>query len=210
MQKNKIEHGNAGAEGSRGYIIKMILSITLICVVIALILSVVDAVTRDTIAENEVRTRREAILELFASGDPEVDEAIEIIEYSPDGGELVYAVADGEALLGYCISASGTGFGGEIGTMVGFTPSGSVKGVKIVSMEETPGVGTKTRNTSFLDLFRGKSEKTEIGGDIDGITGATMSSRGVAESVNNALLARPSIDDLTESLGLIVNEGEGK
>lgn len=78
--------------------------------------------------------------------------------------------------------------------MVG-VKDGKVAGVAIVSVgEETPGLGTKTNDPEFLSRFKDKSGKVTIvksapssDNEVQGITSATLSSRGVATAVNNAL-----------------------
>ncbi len=78
--------------------------------------------------------------------------------------------------------------------MVG-VKDGKVAGVAIVSVgEETPGLGTKTNDPEFLSRFNDKSGTVTIvksapsaDNEVQGITSATYSSRGVATAVNNAL-----------------------
>ncbi len=72
----------------------------------------------------------------------------------------------------------------------------AVAGVAVLSTgEETPGLGTKTADSSFLELFKGK-QSVEIvkkppsnDNEIQAITSATYSSKGVAQAVNIALSA---------------------
>ncbi len=81
--------------------------------------------------------------------------------------------------------------------MVG-VKDGKVAGVSVVSVgEETPGLGTKTNDPAFLDLFKGKSGEVVIvknksnpaDNEVNGVTSATFSSKGVASAVNIALKA---------------------
>lgn len=80
--------------------------------------------------------------------------------------------------------------------MVG-VKDGVVAGVAIVSVgEETPGLGTNTNKPEFLDNFKGISDKATIvkttpsaAGEVQAVTSATFSSRGVASAVNIALEA---------------------
>ncbi len=81
--------------------------------------------------------------------------------------------------------------------MVG-VKDGKVAGISVVSVgEETPGLGTKTNDPAFLDLFKGKSGEVTIvknkpspaENEVNGVTSATFSSRGVASAVNIALKA---------------------
>lgn len=80
--------------------------------------------------------------------------------------------------------------------MVG-VKDGAVAGVAIVSVgEETPGLGTNTNDPKFLDNFKGISDKATIvkttpsyAGEVQAVTSATFSSKGVATAVNTALEA---------------------
>lgn len=80
--------------------------------------------------------------------------------------------------------------------MVG-VKDGAVAGVAIVSVgEETPGLGTNTNDPKFLDNFKGISDKATIvktspsaAGEVQAVTSATFSSKGVANAVNIALEA---------------------
>lgn len=75
--------------------------------------------------------------------------------------------------------------------------NGVVKGVSIVSCgEETPGLGTKTNTPEFLSQFSGMSEQVAVvktapaaDNEVQAVTSATFSSKGVANAVNIALAA---------------------
>lgn len=80
--------------------------------------------------------------------------------------------------------------------MVG-VKDGATAGVSIVSVgEETPGLGTKTNDPEFLSNFKGISGEAVIvkkapenQGEVQAVTSATFSSKGVAKAVNIALKA---------------------
>lgn len=84
--------------------------------------------------------------------------------------------------------------------MVG-VKDGAVAGVAIVSVgEETPGLGTNTNDPEFLDKFKGEYDKAVIvknapsaAGEVQAVTSATFSSKGVANAVNIALEAYDTI-----------------
>ena len=65
--------------------------------------------------------------------------------------------------------------------LVAITPDLSVKGVEIVSMSETSGIGTKAAEPAFLKQFA----KQNIDGvkNVDTISGATKTSKPVIEAV---------------------------
>ena len=89
-----------------------------------------------------------------------------------------------------------SGFGGMLSMVVGVDMDGAVTGVSVTDNSETANIGTKVVNDqSVLDRFIGMSHE---GGEItvnsgsnrfDGVSGATVSSKGVTAGVNTALAA---------------------
>ncbi len=65
--------------------------------------------------------------------------------------------------------------------------NGEVRGVSIVGLTETPGVGTNVQSETFLAKFLGL-KNGEVS-SVDTITGATRSSKGVKNGVETALNA---------------------
>ena len=94
----------------------------------------------------------------------------------------------GGKVVGEVFSASVPGYSGNVEMEVGIR-GGQVIGVEIVKETETPGLGTKVRDAEFLSQFRGKkaTDPLEVREDVDAITGATISSRAVANGVRRAL-----------------------
>jgi len=89
---------------------------------------------------------------------------------------------------------NGKGFGGDIGVMVAFnTDTDEIAGIGITTHSETPGIGSRTKtDPSFGRQFKGMSIDSVFkvkadGGDIDAISGATVSSRGVSGAVAEAV-----------------------
>ncbi len=163
-----------------GYLVRLIVTLTAVCAVISLLLSTVNAVTKDRISAHKLEAQNAAVFEVFPEGD-------KCEFYSPDGtDEGVYLVFRGGELAGYAARVTPSGFGGEIEMMVGVGADGTTTGVSIISMSETAGVGSKVKADSFLEQFRGKDGKIAVGDGIDGITGATISSKAVTEGVRQA------------------------
>ena len=77
--------------------------------------------------------------------------------------------------------------------MVGFTGDGKLNGIDVLSQKETPGLGAKVDTEAFTRQFRGLSladtkwAVDKDGGDIDGITAATISSRAVVDAIQKAI-----------------------
>lgn len=88
------------------------------------------------------------------------------------------------------IEVAPKGYGGEINMVVGISDTGEVTGVAIISMSETPGLGSKANDDSFLNQFKGKRAGVAIGkgsNNVDAITGATITSKAVTQGVSEAL-----------------------
>jgi len=97
-------------------------------------------------------------------------------------------------LVGYAFLAKGKGYSSVIESIVGVDSAGYIIGIKILSQTETPGLGTKIEEKKYGETdswfqrqFIGKpSEKLAVdldGGTIESITGATISSRAVTNSI---------------------------
>ncbi len=89
---------------------------------------------------------------------------------------------------GYVIETAVQGYVDEIVMLVGVSNEGSVTGLVIRDMHETPGVGTKVlKDWQFLAQFLKTEGDAQIGENVDGISGATVTSKAVAKSVNSAV-----------------------
>lgn len=171
MSKNK----NGAA-----YFIRIAGVLTLICSVIALMLALVNAMTKDTIAANTEKEKIEAISRIFG----EVDE---VESYSVEEHE-VNLVLYKDGVRGYAVTVKPQGYGGEIEMLVGIEPGGSVVGIEIINMSETPGVGSRVKSDpDFLPQFKGMTGTLAVGDNVDAISGASISSKAVTAGVNEAL-----------------------
>ncbi|MBQ7671366.1 MAG: FMN-binding protein [Clostridia bacterium] len=176
MPKNDEVKKNGGA----AYFIRIAGVLTLICSVIALLLAVVNMLTKDTIAANTEKEKIEAISRIF--GDVDDAEAFTVEDHE------VYLVKYRDGVLGYTVTVKPQGYGGEIEMLVGIEPGGSVVGIEIISMSETPGVGSKVKSDpNFLPQFKGMTGTLTIGENVDAISGASISSKAVTSGVNEAL-----------------------
>ena len=75
--------------------------------------------------------------------------------------------------------------------MFGIDTEGVITGLSVVDCSnETPGLGANASNESFYGQFAGKSGEvavTKDGGDIEALTGATVTSRAVADAATEAI-----------------------
>lgn len=178
------------------YLLRLIIVLTAVCTVVAALLASVNAVTRDKIASHKLEAQKAAVFEVFPGGDD-----CKLYESEDVDGD-VYLVFRNGALCGYAARVLPSGFGGEIEMMVGVGADGKTTGVSIISLSETPGVGSKVRGESFLTQFRGTGKDVKVGGGIDGITGATISSKAVTEGVRMAHAIGVDLEKVAEELGV--------
>ena len=151
-------------------------SLFVICLVIAGSLALVNAVTMSPIAPNATKEADEARQVIFPGA-----------RFVDEGGYFT-AMDQNGALIGYCIDSGAQGYGGLIEVAVGLDTQGNVLKVQVVAADgETPGLGQKVKESTFLDQFTGKAGALALGGGIDSIASATYSSRGVVDAVNKAL-----------------------
>jgi len=116
----------------------------------------------------------------------------EMTDYDPkDDIYILYANGD---KIGYAFLATGVGYSGDISILVGLEDAETVKGIIIVSHEETPGLGSKITESDFTDQFIGLNindvNLKDEGGQIDSITGATISSKAVIDAVRETAMEK--------------------
>ena len=183
------------------FIIRVAGTLTAICLVVSALLGGVNAITADKIAAiNQANT--EASLNAVSEGADEFTPIAltdtMLATASAAGAKLTEAYtvkAAGEA-VGYAFKVVASGSQGNIEMIVGVDADNAVTGVSIVSNKETAGIGSKVMEnnalpsgTGVLDQFIGMSGAgtLTVGKNVDAISGATVSSKGVTKGVNAAL-----------------------
>jgi len=181
-------------------IIRPAVTLFLVCAVITGALAVVNDITGPIIEERDRAALQES-LSTVLPGAEEFSDAVsrdELINRGYKAGErisnLYQATAGGET-VGYVVEVVTKGYGGDISMLVGIDSSLSVTGVKIMSHSETPGLGAKADDEEYLKQYIGAIPgnlyhvvKTTPwnDGDIQALSGATVTSRAVANGVSEA------------------------
>ena len=104
----------------------------------------------------------------------------------------IYTEKDGEVIFKkYSPMGELSGFAGQIVLMVGVNADKTVSGISVVTHAETPGLGAVAADKTaageaFRNSFAGHSGSLTVG-DIDALTGATITSRAICVGVNAAL-----------------------
>lgn len=178
-------------------IVKPAAILTAICIIVTFLLAVTNALTAGKIAENSEKKAAESRFKVL--------EADSYVQLDKEGVVFEAIKEDGKS-AGVVVVTDASGYGGTIEVMTGIKLNGEISGVNILSMDETPGMGAKAKESSFLDQYLNKSESsmsvTKDGGEIDAISGATITSRAVTQAVNDAIdIAAPYLAEINQTTG---------
>lgn len=171
----------------------------IISAVCALLLGFCSELTKPAIAEQTKKTQDEAMQAVLPEADSfALDEAANLeTELSTTQKIPISSVnvgTKGGEVVGYVINVQPSGFGGVVDTMVGIGVDGEIKGLKVLSHSETPGLGAKSTEPAFYEQFTGKTSApltviksgTPGDSDIQAITSATITSTAVTNGANVA------------------------
>lgn len=167
-------------------IIGGILVISFVCGLSGYLLAQVNKKTEPKIKEIKKKEEEKINKEIFPEG-------VKFEEKEINGIKFV-AVLDSNGLeIGKIFEVKTLGYGGFILLKVGLENDLKIRKIKIKEHSETPGLGSKITQESFLNQFIGKTKedlylkKDRVEGKIDAITGATISSRAVVDGVRKLL-----------------------
>ena len=188
-------------------IVKNTLILTAITVVSGLLLGVVYDITKEPIAQAQENTKQEAYRAVlsdassFEAVDFDADSASSLLSENGYTSDEITGVGEGTddsgETVGYVISVqSGEAYDGTLELSVGIATDGTVKGVEMLDISETAGLGMKADEAEFKDQFKDKNvekftyTKTGEDGDdmIDAISGATITTNAVTNAVDSALV----------------------
>jgi len=172
--------------------IKMAIVLVATSLAAAALLGVVYVFTAPTIAGQIEADRQKTLRELFPSAR----------EFKPDtiiknsDTSVIYLAYDSAgAKIGLVFTAAERGYGGPVSTMVAVNIDSTVAAIKVASpskgLKETPGSGTRVADSTFWLQFKGLKRDdvylTKEGGQVHGITAATISSNAVTSGVRLGL-----------------------
>lgn len=153
-----------------------IVSVLLAAVILLGLYNVLQGVAK----ENQERELQAKMATLLPGSATFVEEA-----YTGDDANIV-SVYKGEN--GYVIGTKTTGYAGSISMLIGVHSDGYVTGLQVRSMEETFGLGAEAlTDWEFLAQFLRTEGDAAVGTNVDAITGATVTSKAIARSVNSAV-----------------------
>lgn len=194
----------------------MVLVLFTITAVSALLVGLVDNITKDTIAQTELNAKNVAKFEVLNANESEAVVGEEQVFAIGDFEVVVSTVvskSDSNMVKGYAVEAPSitkSGYGGRIKLMVGFVEEAgnvTISGVKVLAQSETPGLGanmTKEGNSLEKSALGAKPAEldfavTKEGGSFDALTGSTISSCAYVNAVETAyagyLKAKGELDE---------------
>ena len=169
----------------------MVLALPIITIISALAVTSVYLVTKEPIALAQKAKQERAIRQVI----PEFDE-LKTAKITLANQDVIHINKGikGNEIIGYAVETfSVKGYDPTpIRVMVGFKPNGEIINTAVIQQKETPGLGTKMAEPKFGGQFNKKNpEKFSLkvkqdGGDVDGITAATISSRAFCDALNKA------------------------
>ena len=159
-----------------------IISVTVVVFIAVALLGLTDTVVRDKIEWQKEQKIQRMLYEIFPS----------MTEHTLEND--VYMIYSDEAEIGFAFLAMGKGYGGNIDILVGLENETTVKGITIVSHLESPGLGARITESVFTDQFTGLTIDDVVlkrnGGQIDAITGASISSESVVDAIRATVIEK--------------------
>lgn len=186
-------------------VVKNACILTIITLISGLLLGSVYEITKEPIRMSREHAKQKAYQAVMKDAEEfeeyeqfDEKEAEDALETAGVSGcyvkEAVVAKDENGAYMGYVVTTvSKEGYGGEIEVSVGILKNGTVTGVEILTITETAGLGMKALEPAFKNQFKDvQTEKFEVKkdnpeGNVDAISGATITTRAITNAVNAGL-----------------------
>ncbi len=169
---------------------KPVIVLTVICLISSALLAVTNSLTEPVIEKNKEMIANAIYAEVL----PEAEGEFEDFTQKTTVKDII-AVKKAKNDAGWCIQATGKGYGGAVPVIIALDNEGTIQNAEFLKNEESPGFGQKLVDGSadgpaFIQSLIGKADSVTLHEDgVDGVSGATISSKAVITAVNNALNA---------------------
>ncbi len=179
-------------------IIKNAMILTVITLVSGVLLGLVYDITKEPIAAAKEKAKNEAYQTVMQEADTFEALEVEEVALSVEGCTVdeVVAAKAGSELKGYVVTTTtNAGYGGNIQVSIGIAADGTVKGIEMLSIAETAGLGMNATTPEFkgqyadklVDSFVVNKAGASADNEISAISGATITSNAVTDAVNTAI-----------------------
>ena len=232
----------AGGTGAQPAVWRLYLAMVGVGLVSGLLIVVVVELTRPAIERNKAEALQNAIFRVLPAASSsrtfrlEGEEGFLPLEGDADGAELVYAAYDeAQELIGIAVEAQGTGYQDVIRIIYGYSfAADAIVGIRVLESKETPGLGDRIeKDPEFLENFVRldvsltddlssiahpievvKHGEKEQPWQVDGITGASISSEAVADILSRSTIywiprIRRHLDHFREQGSPVASLGDG-
>ena len=184
----------------------MVVSLFVITIISGFSLGYVNDLTAGPKAKAKLERKVNALKLVLPEFDNNPVEDVQLIksDLAKDSVEVFPAYSNSNFVGAAIIGSTEKGFSGLIKLMVGFKPNGEIQNIVVLEQKETPGLGTKIKGEKFLQQFRNMSPSTfnlkvkKDGGEVDALTGATITSRAFGDAVQMAF------DEFEKNNGLLI------
>ncbi|MDH3321671.1 MAG: RnfABCDGE type electron transport complex subunit G [Flavobacteriaceae bacterium] len=174
--------------------LNMLITLFVITVIAGLSLGFINELTLEPKAKAKLAKKTKALqLVLPEFNNNPVREVLKIkSDLAKDSVEIYTAKFDQKIKGTAVVGSTEKGFSGLIKIMVGFKPDGGINNIVVLEQKETPGLGTKMKEEAFINQYRDKNPGTsnlktsKDGGEIDALTGATITTRAFSDAVEMA------------------------
>ncbi len=163
--------------------IKLLLFLGIISGLSGIAIGSLNEVLEPIIEENDHKVLLENINEIFPDSD------FETLDYKNSTVKSVYKV-DGK---GYVVETTATGYNNNtaIDILIGFNQEGTIIAIKTLTQQETNGYGSKCFEESNIEK---NYLNKKIDEDVDGVSGATLTSNAMKKMINEARSAIKELD----------------
>ena len=165
----------------------------IITMISGLLLGFANDLTKEAILENS-KISKDDLNYIMPAAEKIQDTTIELDEES--NIKEVYEAVSGNDTIGYVMKINVKGFHGPIDFVIGISKDDKVTGMKVLSHNETPGLGAKITEDKFMQRFKDKPatdylEAVKVtpnkDNEVEAISGATTSSKASVSAVNEAI-----------------------
>ena len=189
-------------EKKKGTIIHDAVALFLITLVAGLLLGLAYQVTKNPIEDAQIQAKKDSYKKVMTEASDFADQpklTQKLKAAQTEGCELneIVVAKDGAGKeIGYAVLVtSKEGYGGDIQFSMGVDSKGTIKGVEIISMSETAGLGARCTEDKFKGQYKGiQSDSVELvkgakskKNQVSAISGATITSKAVTRAVNQVL-----------------------
>ena len=179
-----------------GQILKLALVLLAVAAVIALVLGVVNEITRGPI-EQYLNGKRDAAYAMVMPGEGNTYEEIEAGTYANDPSNSITKLCTAKDAsgndIGYVAETTFSGAQGMITMVIGLDNDLNCTGIYVTEHSETSGLGAKAAETSdgaWRDNLLGQGDGLNLkknGGSVEAISGATITSTAVVKEVQTVI-----------------------